>query len=140
MSIHAEMLWENMYRISDPASIDDQGLLNRALEAFNVTWKKTQGQSLNSQSALTSGWDGHASGGLTVKLLPQEVVCHERYCRKELRDKVYIWHRGLTGHHATSLRETAKRDGVWFLSRNWMRVDEENVIGMEWLKKISTKK
>lgn len=138
--ISTELLWESMNKLGRVT--DDQILFNNALEATNVKWTNiTNTFTTMTNISLITSWEGHTPSGLNVMLLPQVVACRHSWCQEEVRGMAYIWHHGWTKHKMEAMVGHAKEDGVWFLRREWSDVDKRTrgkVVGVEWLKKIST--
>ncbi len=123
---------------------DDQVLLNEALDALDISWTRVRTQYDNSSnnslssSERNTAWVGHTPVGLKVTLLPQGVACRGEGCVEEVRESVYVWHRGANRHKFGTMSHKAGQDGVWFLRQDWERAEAAGSGGVQWLSRIQS--
>ena len=119
--------------------VNDQILLNKALDAANIMWKRSSAEEAPTDLNMTTHWEGHCSNGLKVTLLPQVVACRSIWCVREIKDRVYVWHHGQNKHRFSNMNSKAQEDRVWFLRSDWSSIDGKGVHlkGQLWLSGIT---
>ena len=121
----AESLWNSI----KGDSFDDQALLNRALDHFNITWAG------ESKAISNTTVDGVCSNGLRVTALPFSYVCRKSCRERDMdRKQLYVWHK-LTRKEGWMKERGAMAAHVWFL-KSVMPVN--SLTGITWLNSITT--
>ena len=111
---------------------DDQGRINTALEAMNITWYKKG-------TLYDQAYYGITPDGLKVTVLPHIEVCRHGRCKvKNLESGVqYVWHRG-GSKNAESKFQGVSDSGLWYLMTDWESItNRTNSRGDQWLREIT---
>ena len=128
LCVPAEVMWEQ-YRNAE--TMDDQIKMNYALHSMNITWNHTIH---NDPSNNT--WQGHASAGLSVSVLPQRFACRGNSCTNSVRAQCYIWHKGSHSHLLNDVVAHVTRVNMWHLRSGWNETQNSGGTALEWLTSV----
>lgn len=122
---------------------DDQGSINKALEALKVKWVNLKPtENIDHIERDVFGVLNIKTPRLTkmiVMLMPFSTVCRQT-CVPERREDYFVWHAVAIKENRTVERKMsqARVGNAWFLSDDWQRISAENPLltGVEWLRKV----
>lgn len=128
--------------VKEPTT-DDQGSINKALDALKVKWmniKPTDNIDVMERDVFgVINIKSLTEMKLIVMLMPFSTVCRQT-CVPEKRDKYFVWHAVAIKENRTVERKMsqAKVGSAWFLSEQWQTISEQNPFlkGVEWLRKV----
>ena len=128
--------------VKEPTT-DDQGSINKALDALKVKWmniKPTDNIDVMERDVFgVINIKSPTDMKLIVMLMPFSTVCRQT-CVPEKRDKYFVWHAVAIKENRTVERKMsqAKVGSAWFLSEQWQTISEQNPLlkGVEWLRKV----
>lgn len=122
---------------------DDQGNINKALEALKVKWinlKRT-----DNIDFITNDIFGVVDikrpkpMKMVVMLMSFSTVCRQT-CDPKKRDDYFVWHAVAIKENRTVERKMsqARVGNAWFLSNQWQSITQQNptLKGVEWLKAV----
>ena len=131
-----------MSSMKDPTT-DDQGNINKALEALKVKWTNLKpSENIDHISRDVFGVISlkyPRSAKMVVMLMPFSTVCRQT-CVPEKRNDYFVWHAVAIKENRTVERKMsqAKVGSAWFLSDQWQAISDANpsLKGVEWLQAV----